>query len=496
MNDTSANSDTSEFPLHCSSPLKSAPIKKLDNKLRSVCLNIQSIKSKREAPWNLLDSSNPDILFGCETWLNPNITDNEILSENTGYNIFRKDRKDRYGGVMLAIKSEIVSEPVDIDTSCEFIARKINRNTHDSLIVATIYRPTNNDVDYAKALYNTIKSLCLKYPKSTIWDAGDCNLPDIDWLTNTFSGNRYLNEINQTLLQIEEELGLSQTVKFPTRDKSTLELFFANRPSLLNRCEPIPGISDHDTAVYIDSDISIKRQRPTQRKIMLWNKTDLDGLKKEVTSFSDTFLTAHANTTNINSLWNDFKSGCLDIMNRYIPTKLTSTRYSQPWINREIKQLTRRKNKLFKKHQNNKSSPQWKKYKDLKKIIQRKCRQAYDNHINSMFGEDEATPNYKKFFNFIKSTKCERTNVAPLKREGFLHDDATTKANILNQQFASVFTEEDMDNLPDLGISPTPEMNKITINTEGAQNLLQHLKSNKATGPDDIPAKFLKEVSI
>jgi hypothetical protein len=28
MNDTSANSDTSEFPLHCSSPLKSAPIKK------------------------------------------------------------------------------------------------------------------------------------------------------------------------------------------------------------------------------------------------------------------------------------------------------------------------------------------------------------------------------------------------------------------------------------------------------------------------------------
>jgi hypothetical protein len=73
--------------------------------------------------------------------------------------------------------------------------------------------------------------------------------------------------------------------------KSTLELFFTNRSSLLNRCEPIPGISDHDTAVYIDSEISIKRQRPTQRKIMLWNKTDLDGLKKEVTSFSDTFLT-------------------------------------------------------------------------------------------------------------------------------------------------------------------------------------------------------------
>jgi hypothetical protein len=53
-----------------------------------------------------------------------------------------------------------------------------------------------------------------------------------------------------------------------------------------------------------------------------------------------------------------------------------------------------------------------------------------------------------------------------------------------------------MDNLPDLAISPTSEMNKITINTEGAHNILQHLKPNKATGSDDIPAKFLKEVTI
>ena len=53
-----------------------------------------------------------------------------------------------------------------------------------------------------------------KYPKSTIWVAGDFNLPDIDWLTNTFSGNRYLNEINQTLLQIEEELGYHKLSNF------------------------------------------------------------------------------------------------------------------------------------------------------------------------------------------------------------------------------------------------------------------------------------------
>jgi hypothetical protein len=78
---------------------------------------------------------------------------------------------------------------------------------------------------------------------------------------------------------------------------------------------------------------------------------------------------------------------------------------------------------------------------------------------------------------------------------GFLHHEATTKANILNQQFASVFTEEDMNNLPDLGISPTPEMNKITINTKGVHNLLQHLKPNKATGRTTSQLSFLKKLT-
>jgi hypothetical protein len=78
---------------------------------------------------------NGDILFGCETWLNPNITDNEILPENIGYNIFCKDRKDGYGGVMLAIKAEIVSEPVDIGTMILWCYTEVWHNQHHYLLV-------------------------------------------------------------------------------------------------------------------------------------------------------------------------------------------------------------------------------------------------------------------------------------------------------------------------------------------------------------------------
>jgi hypothetical protein len=40
-----------------------------------------------------------------------------------------------------------------------------------------------------------------------------------------------------------------------------------------------------------------------------------------------------------------------------------------------------------------------------------------------------------------------------------------------------------------------PEMNKITINTDGAQNLLQHLKPNKATGPTTSQLSSLKKLA-
>ena len=48
----------------------------------------------------------------------------------------------------------------------------------------------------------------------------------------------------------------------------------ANRPSLVNRCQPLPGLGDHDIA-FINSDITAKRTKPTQRIIYLWKLKEL-----------------------------------------------------------------------------------------------------------------------------------------------------------------------------------------------------------------------------
>ena len=63
--------------------------------------------------------------------------------------------------------------------------------------------------------------------------------------------------------------------------------------------------------------------------------------------------------------------------------------------------------------------------------------------------------------------------------------------------FKPTFTLEDLKNLPDKEPSPYQDIDNITISSSGIYilKLLNKLNINKATGPDCIGAKILKETS-
>lgn len=63
----------------------------------------------------MLDNYSTDIvasqLIGCEAWLNSSILDNETMPDHIKYyKVFRKDRKDGYGGVLIGISSTLSSK--------------------------------------------------------------------------------------------------------------------------------------------------------------------------------------------------------------------------------------------------------------------------------------------------------------------------------------------------------------------------------------------------
>ena len=96
--------------------------------------------------------------------------------------------------------------------------------------------------------------------------------------------------------------------------------------------------------------------------------------------------------------------------------------------------------------------------------------------------------------NYIKSLWKDSTGIAPLKDNGRLFNASKDKADILNRQYQSVFTQEDPDTqVPDPDGKPYPDMNNIYVSEDGVRKLLQKSNPRKATGPDMIPARLLKE---
>ena len=52
----------------------------------------------------------------------------------------------------------------------------------------------------------------------------------------------------------------------------------------------------------------------------------------------------------------------------------------------------------------------------------------------------------------IKSKKLESSGVAPLKnKDGYIHNDSSSKVEILNEQFVSAYTKEDSSKIPTKG---------------------------------------------
>ncbi len=190
-----------------------------------------------------------------------------------------------------------------------------------------------------------------------------------------------------------------------------------------------------------------------------------------------------------------FKTKLEDIMNRFIPSKLSSRRFSLPWVTKEIKQMINKKQRLYNKAKKFKRESDWAAFRQLRKDIQKKTQQAYWKYVADIV-DPERDSQKKSFWHYIKSLNKDHTGISPLKDNGILHTDSKSKAEILSNQFKSVFTKENLDNIPKLPPEHRfPQMPQVQVTEKGVEKLLRNLKPNKASGPDNIPARILKEMS-
>ena len=218
----------------------------------------------------------------------------------------------------------------------------------------------------------------------------------------------------------------------------------------------------------------------------------MSSIKNLLIQSSQLFFSKFSLSTPINTLWEEFKSICSDCLS-LVPTKFSNTAAKQPWITTHIKRLSRKKQRLYNLARASNCPIKWKSYRNFKKEVQHKCREAYHRYITSLI--DSTGSITKRLWTYIKKQRNDNCGVASLKHEGNIHNDSLTKAQLLNKYFTSVFTSSTAATFPPLNEPPLPDITTLSIDTRGVLTLLQNLQVHKASGPDEIPARLLKEFS-
>ncbi len=151
-----------------------------------------------------INSFSVDMLCITETWLNSDVTDDEVSLEN--YNIFRGDRQSgrRRGGVALYVKSELLPGCFSLDFNtdsffAEVVACQIPHPFQLHTVLGVYRSPTSPKADDEKI----IRAIRLVANQPDIFlILGDFNAPHINWPTGPCSVS---NGVSVKLFEIEKK---------------------------------------------------------------------------------------------------------------------------------------------------------------------------------------------------------------------------------------------------------------------------------------------------
>lgn len=292
------------------------------------------------------------------------------------------------------------------------------------------------------------------------------------------------------------EHNLEQCVPFPTRGKNQLDLFFTNNPTRISSVKAIPGVSDHDTMVQISYNLSPNIRKKIKRKVFIYKRAKWQDMKTNLMKFTTEYMSSTPNSRSVDENWLKIKGKIIELMNQHIPSKMTSTRYHLPWLTTNTKRAIRKKQRLYNQAKSSKNQHLWTKFREFRKKVNKYINNDHWNYINNIVAPSLHSNNTKPFWSYIKNLKKDADGIQTLTdNTGRPTNTSDKKADILNKQFQSVFTKENLTTMPTKGPSPHPEVPPLNITHEGVTKLLKGLNARKATGPDTVPAMILKELS-
>ena len=328
-----------------------------DKNLKIGHLNINGLVNKLSEVQYLLDVAKFDLLGITETHLNPSISDDWIRI--SGYNIVRKDRDSRGGGVLIYFKEDLTVHPAPSWERSNLEATWLNITIRSqSFLVGCVYRPPN-DSFFFEPFRDLIANIWVK--RKNIILVGDLNSDMLHKLNNSES------EYGKRLRRILRSCGLKNIINSPTRitahSKSLIDLVITSQPSKIQTSGSIDlGISDHHLIFAV---FKVARSNAKPKVISTRNYKSLD--KRQLRSDFDQA------PWHITELFDDIDDSLdtwqyllvyNEILHHHLPPRDVKIRdKSLPWINTSIRKEMNKRYKLLNKAKSSGDPEIWSLYK-------------------------------------------------------------------------------------------------------------------------------------
>ena len=380
-------------------------------------------------------------------------------------------------------------------------------NTYPSakLLVAVIYRPPDASLS---SFANLLEQLghAIEDLADTTYDlfiTGDFNLPNVDWesLDVRSGGTSESNLSAQLLLNFMSTYLLSQMVNVPTRGQNILDLVLCNQHRLVTDVKTEPtDLSDHDMVnVLLSFQPGVMEDAQTTYldemnfRSLDFNRADFTELNKALGAIDWKELKEEDNFEEFPAKFTEqVLSVCLAIVPRKRPPTGKPRLYNS---------LRRRKGKLKIRLAAAVCAGDANRIKELEDeigLVSYEIKEAVVHHLEE--GERRAVEriktNPKYFFSYAKSfSKVKQTISTLLNDRQELVTDQKEMANILQQQFCSVFSNPNHEDTSTPAFTVPPIVRRdteIVLSQEDIEEAISEIKLDSAPGPDGIPAILLK----
>ena len=424
---------------------------------------------------------------------NGEVPDPDSLQIN-GYDLFVNESytDPLTRGVCVYVRNELQASVIDPCEKTKFkdcVWLCIPQGNNKFTLFGNIYR--SGTTEKARALdgdlHDTIRHLSLNKQYDNIIITGDFNHRDVKWKEHVADNPKSADE---DFIECLNDCFLYQMVENDTRitkdEKSLLDLILTNDTDTISNIEYNPhiGNSDHITLNF-EVNLCVLEDPDNDQVRYKYHKADVNKLKHLFNIDWDTTL---ANKTP-EEAYQIFCRHYNEALKQCVPKSGNKIKHILPnkpvWMSYNTVKLIKEKQSAWVRYMNTKHPNLWEVYKTARNRVSHAImadRRRYERGIAL-----EIRHNVKAFWKYVNKNKKLRKKIPNLlRKDKTLACTDKEKADALNSQFQSVFTQEDK-NIPEFAQRTIEKiLTEIIITEEIIIKKLKNLRIDKSPGPDNI----------